>query len=62
MMNITKAPPAKIPMKLYLLLTTLFPNGKRNLALTAKTCGKRVGRRKNRDKATSYVEALRKEY
>jgi hypothetical protein len=39
----------------------LFPNGKGKLSLTAKTCAKQVGGRKNRDKVTSYVEALGKE-
>lgn len=33
-----------IPMKLYLLLTTFLPNGKRTFALTAKTYAKQLGR------------------
>jgi hypothetical protein len=51
-----------IPMKLYLLLTMLFPNGRRNLALTAKTYARRLGGRQNDDKySATYVEALGQE-
>ena len=32
-----------IPMKLYLLLTMLFPNGRRTFALTAKTYATQLG-------------------
>jgi hypothetical protein len=52
-MNMTNAPPATIPKKLYLLLTTLFPNGGRYFALTAKTyVNKTVSERKNRKRAS----------
>ncbi len=51
-----------IPMKLYLLPTMLFPNGKLNLALTAKTYARRLGERQNDDKySATYVEALGQE-
>src|SRR6266567_8872328 len=43
MTNMTRAPPATIPMKLYLLLTMFFPNGKRTFALTAKTYARCLG-------------------
>ncbi len=50
-----------IPMKLYLLLTMLFPNGRRTLALTAKTYARQLGERQTDNKVATYVEALGQE-